>query len=112
MMRNVISSHSRMTVLLIIMSLVAGCIVVPGRHRYYVGGVVAVAPPVARVEAYGAPPSPGHIWIDGYWNWVGGRHVWVDGHWEAPRAGFHYVPHNWLHERDGWRLSEGHWERD
>ena len=58
----------------------AGCVVVPDQ-RHYADGVVMVAPPPPRVEVIGKPPSPGYVWMDGYWNWVGGRHEWVPGHW-------------------------------
>jgi len=69
------------------------------------------APPPPRVEYAGPPPAVGYIWIDGFWNWAGGRHVWSPGHWEAPRVGQRWVPHRW--ERDGnrWHLREGHWDR-
>jgi hypothetical protein len=89
-----------------------GCVVaVPPPHRYYVGNVVAVEPPAPRVEEYGSPPQPGFVWISGYWNWVGGRHEWVGGHWDRPPRGQRWVAHRWVRERDGWHLSEGHWER-
>ncbi|WP_077033756.1 YXWGXW repeat-containing protein [Pelomonas sp. KK5] len=90
----------------------SGCIVAPARGAYaYDGAVVTVAPPAPQVEYYGAPPTPGYIWLGGYWNWVGGRHVWVGGHWEAPRAGYHWVPHAWVHAGNGWRMEPGRWER-
>jgi hypothetical protein len=89
-----------------------GCVVAAAPpNRYYVGGVVETAPPAPRVEEYGAPPAVGYVWLGGYWNWVGGRHEWVAGHWERPHPGQRWVPHRWVHERDGWHLSSGHWER-
>ena len=100
----------RIVLVAVCAALFSGCVVVPARG-HYVGEVVMVAPPPARVEVYGASPGPGYVWIGGYWNWVGGRHVWVGGHWEAPHRGYRYVPHHWVHERDGWHLIEGHWVR-
>ncbi|HZO21992.1 MAG TPA: hypothetical protein VFB37_05755 [Steroidobacteraceae bacterium] len=89
-----------------------GCIVAAGPpNEYYVGGPVDVAPPPPRVEEYGAPPYPGYIWLGGYWNWVGGRHEWVSGHWERPHPHERWVSHHWVHQRDGWHLARGHWER-
>jgi hypothetical protein len=89
-----------------------GCVVaVRPAPAYYVGGGVAVEPPPPRVEVYGVPPQPGYIWLGGYWNWTGSRHEWVAGHWERPHPGERWVPHRWVHERDGWHLSQGHWER-
>jgi hypothetical protein len=99
---------------LVLSASLGACVVYPeegGYSGYYVGGVVAVAPPEPRVEVYSAPPTVGYVWIGGYWNWVGGRHVWVGGHWEAPRSGYRWVPHRWVHERDGYHLARGHWAR-
>jgi hypothetical protein len=88
----------------------AGCVVVPDQG-HYAGGVVMVAPPPPRVEVIGTAPSPGFVWIDGYWNWVGGRHEWVAGRWAAGRPGHHWVGHTWVRAGDGWRMRPGHWER-
>jgi hypothetical protein len=89
-------------------TILGGCVVAPERG-YYADGIVAVAPPPPRVEVIGVPPAPGYVWIDGYWNWVGGRHVWVAGRWAAPRPGYHWVPHHWVATSGGWRLVRGHW---
>jgi hypothetical protein len=88
-----------------------GCIVAAAPDRYYVGDAVAIEPPPPRVEVYGSPPAPGYIWLGGYWNWTAGRHVWVAGHWEGPHPHERWVPHRWVHQRDGWHLARGHWER-
>jgi hypothetical protein len=77
----------------------------------YATGVVVMEPPAAVVETVGVGPSPRHIWIGGYWNWVGERHVWVPGRWSEPRAGYRWVPHEWVRVNGGWRLREGRWER-
>lgn len=91
--------------------MLSGCVVEAVPHRHYVGAVVTVAPPPLRVETIGVAPARGYVWIDGYWSWNGYRHDWVGGHWEAPHPGYRWVPHRWVHERDGWHLSEGHWDR-
>jgi hypothetical protein len=89
----------------------AGCVVAAGPDRYYVGSAVAVEPPPPRVEEYGVAPAPGYVWLGGYWTWTGGRHEWVAGHWERPHPHERWVAHHWVHERDGWHLARGHWER-
>jgi hypothetical protein len=86
-----------------------GCVVPDQRH--YAGGVVLVAPPPPRAEVMGEPPSPGMVWLDGYWDWVGDRYVWTAGHWEGRRPGHHWVAHQWVRQGDGWRMKPGHWER-
>jgi hypothetical protein len=95
---------------LVLAASLSGCVVEPARVRF-VSPVVVMAPPVAVVETYGAPPVAGYFWIGGYWGWEGGRHVWVPGRWSAPRAGYRWVPHEWAHEGGGWRLREGYWAR-
>jgi hypothetical protein len=54
----------------------AGCVIAPDQD-HYADGVVLVAPPAPRVEVIGVAPSPGYVWVAGYWSWVGGRHEWV-----------------------------------
>ena len=96
---------------LVLVVALAGCVVVPDQ-RHYADGVVMVAPPTPRVEVVGVEPTPGYIWVGGYWDWVGGRHEWIQGHWVAPKPGHHWVAHQWVRQGDGWRPKPGHWERD
>lgn len=104
---------ARLVAISVLAIALGGCVVAayPAPNRYYVGGVVAAAPPAPMVEEYGAPPEPGFVWIGGYWNWVGGRYEWQRGRWERPHPGERWVAHRWVHERDGWHLAQGHWER-
>lgn len=95
----------------------SACVVAPvGPYGgYYDGGYygepVAVAPPPAQVEYYGAPPVVGQIWIGGHWNWAGSRYAWSPGRWSAPRPGYRWAPHRWDHGPRGWQQRPGHWER-
>jgi hypothetical protein len=95
---------------LVLSMTLAGCVIAPDQ-RHDAGGVVMVAPPAPRVEVIGEAPTPGYVWLGGYWNWVGNRHEWIPGHWEAPRPGRHWVAHQWVRQGDGWRMKPGHWER-
>ena len=71
--------------------------------------VTDVAPPAPYYETLPAPPFVGAVWINGYWDWHGGRHVWVGGHYDHGRPGYAWQPHRWT-QRDGrWRLEQGHW---
>lgn len=88
------------------------CAVYPEHDPYYDPPVVRVAPPPVPYEHPGYPPVVGHVWITGYWNWVGVRYVWVPGRWEAPRPGYYWMPHRWEHQGDHWRPHGGRWERD
>ena len=91
----------------------AGCVIAPyPRHADHDdGGVVVVEPPPVRIERPGPPPAVGYLWIDGFWNWSGGRHVWIPGRWEARRPGYHWEPHRWERGHRGWARRGGEWRR-
>jgi hypothetical protein len=93
--------------------LIGGCAVYPAQDPYYDydAPVVRVAPPPPQYEYIGTPPVVGHIWIGGYWNWVGARYLWVPGRWDAPRPGYHWAPHRWERQGEHWRPYSGRWER-
>ncbi|SEL58233.1 YXWGXW repeat-containing protein [Roseateles sp. YR242] len=79
-------------------SALSGCIVLPPGHYHGGGGGYGGGP---RGGGYGGgyssgygqayepaaagPPTAGFIWIEGFWDWRGGRRTWVDGHWGPPR---------------------------
>jgi hypothetical protein len=42
------------------------------------------APPADQVEVVGVAPSPGVVWVGGYYGWGGGRWVWHGGYWGHP----------------------------
>jgi hypothetical protein len=71
-------------------------------------GVYAPAPPPIPSYAYDRPPLPGpdYSWVDGYWNFAGGRYIWVRGYWgRPPYAGGYWVrPHY-----SGGRFFAGFW---
>jgi len=95
---------------LVLSAALTGCVVAPDQ-RHYAGGVVMVAPPPPRVEVVGEAPTPGYVWLGGYWKWLGDRYEWAPGHWEARHPGQHWVVHQWVRQGDGWRMKPGHWER-
>ena len=95
-----------------VLATLSACVVVPaGRHYGGGGAVVSVAPPAVQAEVIGVAPSPGWLWISGYWAWSGSRHTWVPGRWEAPRPGHEWVPHRWERDGRGWREHPGRWHR-
>ena len=89
----------------------SGCVIAPAQPYGYGGEVVTVAPPAPQVEVYGVAPSPGWIWISGYWRWGGARYAWSPGYWSAPHPGYRWVPHRWVPHANGWRLDGGRWQR-
>jgi len=103
-------SSAALTCGLVLSMTLAACVVAPDQ-RHYAGGVVMVAPPAPRVETIGEAPTPGLVWLSGYWGWVGDRYEWTAGHWEAAHPGRHWVAHQWVRQGDGWRMKPGHWER-
>lgn len=83
------------------------------------GGAYISGPSVAVVEVEQEPPPPrvvhvtarpGFIWIDGRWNWRGGRWVWMDGRYERQRVGHYYAPGRWERRGRGHVYVEGRWQ--
>ena len=122
---------SRLKVLIVPMSalLLSACVVAPyprqvgyGSVGYGTGygqpvpqaneGYVSVAPPAPYVEVIPLLPFAGAIWINGFWNWHGGRHHWSPGRYERPREGYGYRQHSWGQRGQGqWQQNGGGWYR-
>jgi hypothetical protein len=88
--------------------LAGGCVVSGSAH----------VRPVAVVEVDSEPPPPqyeevqvrpGFVYMQGRWNWEGGRWVWMSGRYERERAGQMWAPGRW--EARGGRhvWVEGEW---
>ena len=68
----------------------------------------APAPPAIPSYAYQRPPmpAPGYYWVDGYWNFIGGRYSWVAGYWMVPP----YAGGYWVAPRySSGRFFRGYW---
>jgi len=68
----------------------------------------APAPPPIPSYAYQRPPmpAPGYYWVDGYWNFIGGRYSWVAGYWMVPP----YAGGYWIAPRySSGRFFRGYW---
>jgi YXWGXW repeat-containing protein len=85
-----------------VLPLLAACYVSEGAY-------VETAPPPARVVV--VDPRPGYLWIDGRWDWSGGRWIWVDGYWDVARPGFAYVQGGWVRGPRGYVYRRGYWNR-
>jgi WXXGXW repeat (2 copies) len=73
------------------------------------GVVITDAPPPPRyVEV---APRPGFVWIQGRWDYRGGRYVWMNGRWERERAGYYYAPGRWDRRGNGYVWVGGNWNR-
>jgi hypothetical protein len=71
-------------------------------------GDYAPAPPSVPSYAYQRPPmpGPGYSWVDGYWNFIGGRYSWVAGYWMVPP----YAGGYWVAPRySSGRFFRGYW---
>jgi hypothetical protein len=74
---------------------------------------IGTPPPPVRYEVRPAMPSPGYVWVDGYWGANGGRYVWVPGVWRRPPyAGAYWSHPHYDHYNDGWHMHEGHWDHE
>ncbi len=99
----------------------SACVVAPypqGQAVYQQGApvegeiVVGMPPPAPYVEVIPVAPFVGAVWINGYWNWSGGRHQWVPGRYAQPRPGYRWQPHQWSQgPRGNWHLRGGGWVR-
>ena len=68
------------------------------------------APPHVRFEERPPRPSPGHIWIGGYWGWENDTHVWIGGEWaEPPQPGYAWEQPRWRRHGHRWAYAPGYW---
>jgi hypothetical protein len=97
---------------LLIAALLASTAAVPAVGQ--IGVVIGrEPPPPMRYERRGPMPGQGYVWIDGYWNWRGGRYVWVPGRWDRPPyAGAYWSHPHYDRYEDGYHFHEGHWDRE
>jgi hypothetical protein len=55
-------------------------------------------------------PSPGHVWVGGYWAYQGDNTVWVDGEWAMPpQPGYVWVGPRWRRHGHRWAFVPGFW---
>ncbi|HUK13271.1 MAG TPA: hypothetical protein VLW17_08205 [Thermoanaerobaculaceae bacterium] len=87
---------------LIALLLMSSCIVAPYAPE---------GPPTPYAEAQVVAPSPGFVWIGGYWGWSN-RWIWHSGYWaRPPRVGAVWVAGRWNRGARGWRWTPGRWRR-
>jgi hypothetical protein len=69
------------------------------------------APPAAKQETPGTPPTAATVWTPGYWHWSVSAWIWIDGAWRLPpAAGVVWRPFVWRVEASGGvRLDPGGW---
>src|ERR1700722_15994699 len=78
-----------------------------------VGIYIGRTPPPLRYEVRPQAPGEGYVWTEGYWGNQDGRYVWVGGRWQRPPyAGAYYRHPHCDHYQQGWRMHEGHWDRE
>jgi hypothetical protein len=71
-------------------------------------GIYAPAPPAPPSYGYDRTPmpGPGYYWVDGFWNYRGGRYGWTRGYWmRPPYAGGYWVAPRYT----GGRYFGGFW---
>jgi hypothetical protein len=69
------------------------------------------APPDPKPEIKPACPGPGHIWVAGYWDYIGGHHIWRDGRWVEGKAGYEYVRARYEWDGKAWQFHIPYWHR-
>ena len=89
----------------------ASALVIPASAQISV--YIGHPPPRAPYERRGQVPGPGYAWVNGYWSPQGGQYEWVPGRWDRPPyRGARWVKPRYHHQRQGWEVREGHWDRD
>jgi hypothetical protein len=68
-------------------------------------------PPDPKAEEKTPCPGPGHIWVAGYWDYIGGHHVWRAGRWVEGKAGYEYVRARYEWDGRAWQFHVPHWHR-
>src|SRR2546430_2324294 len=75
-----------------------------------IGVSVNIAPPVLPVYVQPPCPSPGYIWIPGYWAWADEGYYWIPGTWAlAPSVGLLWTPGYWGWESGVYLWHGGYW---
>lgn len=68
--------------------LAAGCVMhVHDRHGTEVRVKVPPPPPPRVVLVKGSCPDRDHVWVDGHYDYLGGRYVWINARWVVPPKG-------------------------
>jgi hypothetical protein len=71
---------------------------------------VRIGPPAPVVERRIPPPSPRHVWVNGYYRWDGRAYVWSPGYWAVPpRPRAVWIAPRWERRHGGWVFIEGRW---
>jgi hypothetical protein len=75
------------------------------------------------VRVSGQPPDPkqegprpespgfGHIWVQGYWDYLSGNFVWRDGRWVQGRQNYEYFRARYEFDGKGWVFHRPHWRK-
>ncbi|HWG76773.1 MAG TPA: hypothetical protein VN660_08245 [Steroidobacteraceae bacterium] len=77
-----------------------------------IGVSVHIAPPALPVYVQPVMPSPGYLWVPGYWAWdeAGAYYYWVPGTWVLPpQPGLLWTPGYWGWTDGVYVWHEGYW---
>jgi len=73
--------------------------------------VIVEAPPVFRVETYGAAPGAGFEWTPGYYAYRNASYVWVGGSWlRPPSVGLGWVEPRYVGVWGHYYFQPGRWD--
>jgi WXXGXW repeat (2 copies) len=92
--------------------LALGLLAIPAQSRAEVGLAISVriGPPVLPVYVQPVCPSPGFIWVPGYWAYGDDGYFWVPGTWvEPPEVGLLWTPGYWGWDDGFYIWHAGYW---
>jgi hypothetical protein len=73
---------------------------------------VSSAPPADNEEGdRPAKPDGPFIWVNGYWENMGGNYVWRDGRWVQARPQYEYVRARYEFNGKSWLFHRPHWRK-
>jgi WXXGXW repeat (2 copies) len=79
--------------------------------RGFTREVIVEAPPVFRVETYGAAPGTGYVWTPGYYAYRSASYVWVVGNWlRPPSVGLGWVEPRYVGVWGHYYFQPGRWD--
>ncbi len=55
------------------------------------------------------PPGTGYMWVDGDYNWRGGRYVYQPGYWARPHGSRTWRTGSWVQGPHGYYWRRGGW---
>jgi WXXGXW repeat (2 copies) len=92
------------------LALLTAFLFIAGRANAQLSVTVNVGPPALPVYEQPAIPTPGYLWMPGYWAYGPDGYFWVPGTWvEPPQPGLVWTPGYWGWSNGIFAWNAGYW---